>query len=112
LVDEALVGEEILQSHNGYLEVYFQVGIVGILTLFAFILEFCNKIRRKFNYYFDWAVFGICFLFMMLLYNYTEAAFIAASLMWTMTIFITVVLSAPIVLDNIFGKKEISIKDN
>jgi len=83
------------QSHSGYLDVYLKVGIVGIAALFTFFLEFCGKVRREFNHVFDWNVFGICFILMVLLYNYAESAFIEASFMWTVTVFLTVVFSAP-----------------
>ena len=53
------------QSHNGYLDVYLQVGIVGIVALFAFVMQFCGKIRREFSRIFEWAVFGISFLLML-----------------------------------------------
>ncbi len=79
------------QSHNGYLDVYLQVGMVGIIALFAFFLEFCSKVRRELYYVFDWGVFGICFLLIVLLYNYTEASFIETSYMWTTMVFLTVV---------------------
>ena len=81
------------QSHNGYLDVYLQVGMVGIAALFAFFLAFCGKIRRELNHEFEWGVFGICFLLMVLLYNYTEADFLETSYMWTTMVFLTVVFS-------------------
>ncbi len=84
---------EVKQSHNGYLDVYLQVGMVGIVALFAFFLAFCNKVRREFDHVFDWGVFGICFLLMVLLYNYTEASFLETSYMWTTMVFLTVVFS-------------------
>jgi len=79
------------QSHNGYLEVYLQVGIVGLVFLSSFILEFCGNIRRIINY--DWGVFMICFLTMWLLTNYTEATFINSNLSWSMIVFLTIISS-------------------
>lgn len=95
LEDDVTSEHGVKQSHNGYLEVYLQVGIVGIVALFAFLMEFCGKVRREVNYMFDWGVFGICFLLMLVLYNYSEASFIQAGFMWTITVFLTVVFSAP-----------------
>lgn len=90
----------VLQSHNGYLDVYLQVGIVGIVALALFLLEVCGKIRRAFKKSFEWAEFGVCFLIMVLLYNYAEAGFIQASCIWTLMVFLTVVFSAPCFHEN------------
>jgi O-antigen ligase len=65
------------QSHNGYIEVYLELGIVGIVLLSAFLLAFCGRIRRELYHLFDWGVFGICFLLIALLYNITESAFLS-----------------------------------
>lgn len=68
------------QAHSGYIEMYAQLGIVG-LTLFACVLvsyyRQCLKtvLSRQEK---DWVVFarlGMAFLFAYIAYNYTEAAF-------------------------------------
>jgi exopolysaccharide production protein ExoQ len=69
----ATVGVE--QAHNGYLDVYLQLGSVGIILLAAFLLSFCTAIRRVFNVEYDWSTFGAAFLLMVLLYNLSETAF-------------------------------------
>lgn len=69
----ALVGVE--QAHNGYLDVYLQLGLLGVVLLTAFLLEFCSRIRRQFVEDSDWGVFGIAFLTMTLMYNLTETNF-------------------------------------
>ena len=64
------------QGHNGYLDVYLELGIVGLILLAVFFLNFCSKIRREcLDYNYDWGLFGLCFLFMILAYNTTETAF-------------------------------------
>lgn len=95
LGDEISSTHGVKQAHNGYLGVYLEVGIVGIVLLFAFLMEFCGKVRRELNHVFDWAVFGVCFLLMTLLYNYTEGSFLTISYLWTAMVFVTVVFSAP-----------------
>jgi exopolysaccharide production protein ExoQ len=86
----------IAQAHNGYLAIYVELGIVGIVLLALFILSFCNRVRRELNYAFEWGVFGICFLLMSLLYNNTEISFIQSqSHLWSTMVFLTVVFSEP-----------------
>jgi O-antigen ligase len=82
------------QSHNGYLDVYLQTGIVGLAALFMFFLEFCGNVRSNLNHAYDWGMFGICFITMMLLYNYSEASFIVQNYMWTLTVFLSITFSA------------------
>lgn len=86
---------EVKQSHSGYLDVYLQVGIVGVIILVMFFFNFCSKVKRGLFYVFDMGVLGVSFLVMVLLYNYSEAGFIDANFIWTVTVFLTVVLSAP-----------------
>ena len=63
------------QAHNGYLDVYLDLGIVGLVFLTAFLINFCGRIRREFSHDFDWGLFGLCFLLMTLVYNLDESAF-------------------------------------
>jgi len=84
--------KRVMQSHNGYLEVLLQVGIVGLVVLIAFLLQFSRKIGKVPKSFFDWNIFAMCFLIMIILYNYTEASFIQNNLMWTLTVFLSTVL--------------------
>jgi len=81
------------QAHNGYLDVYLQVGILGLVLLFGFLLKFSSQVQRELNHRFEWGVFGVCFLVMTLLHNYTEGSFLRASLMWSLMVFLTVIFS-------------------
>ena len=84
------------QAHNGYLGVYLEVGIVGIVFLFAFLMEFSGKVRREVNHMFDGGVLGICFLLMILLFNYSEDTFLKTSLWWNTMVFLAVIFSTPV----------------
>ena len=81
------------QGHNGYLDVYLELGMVGIVLLAAFLLAFCGKVRRELNRAFDWGLFGISFLLMALFYNFSESAFLQTDYMWTVMLLLTVVFS-------------------
>ncbi len=81
------------QSHNGYIEVYLQVGVAGIMFLIIFIFKFCGNIRQEIEHTYDWGLFGMCFLLMMLLYNYSEASFISGNLTWSLMVILSIVFS-------------------
>jgi exopolysaccharide production protein ExoQ len=78
------------QAHNGFLDVYLELGAVGIALLAAFILSVCQKIRRVIDFQFEWGVFGISFLPMILIYNLSETAFFDVYLGVAMVLFAVV----------------------
>lgn len=64
------------QAHNGYLDVYLELGIVGLIVLSIFFLNFCGKVKREcLCHDFEWGLLGLCYLLMMLVYNLSETAF-------------------------------------
>ena len=90
-ISEAFSGY--LTAHNGLLDVYIEIGIVGIILLLLFHLGLFRKLCREFNRNTGWAIFGISFLIMSLLFNYTESIFLKSSLyIWNITIFLSIML--------------------
>jgi len=79
------------QAHNGYLEVYLNLGIVGVILLIGFLIgsywNICKKTRPL-----SLTSLGLALWMIMLFYNVTEAAF-KSHLMWL--IFLLVALSVP-----------------
>ncbi|HMS82077.1 MAG TPA: O-antigen ligase family protein [Nitrospira sp.] len=69
------------QAHSGYIELYLNLGLVGWLFFGCVLLSCYVKLRRLLtlgSHQDDWVVFGrlgMSYLFIYLLYNYTEAAF-------------------------------------
>jgi O-antigen ligase len=84
------------QAHNGYLDIYLELGIVGLMFLSVFFLNFSSRVRRAFTYDRDWGLFALCFLQMTLIYNLSETAFFDVYLATTMVV-LNVVLSAAVV---------------
>ena len=83
------------QAHNGYLAIYVELGVVGLALLGAFLLAYCNKVRREISRDFEWGVYGICILLMLLIQNISEASFMnSSSYLWITIVFLTVVFSA------------------
>jgi len=82
------------QAHNGYLAIYVELGIVGLVLLAVFLLAYCNAVRRQLDRSFDWGVYGICLLPMSLIYNNSEVSFLqSSSYLWSTMVFLTIVFS-------------------
>jgi exopolysaccharide production protein ExoQ len=93
---EQYFGREFIlaQAHNGYLAVYVELGICGILLVGVFLLAYCGKVGRELSRSFEWGVLGICFLPILILYNYTEVGFLYGNLVWSTIVFLSVIFSA------------------
>ena len=70
------------EAHNGYLEIYLDLGLVGLLMLGGIILATYRKIRLELLRNFEWGGFRLGFLVAVVFYNCTEATFKGLSLVW------------------------------
>jgi exopolysaccharide production protein ExoQ len=68
------------QAHNGYLETYLNLGVVGLFILIGFILATFYKCRRELLRNFEWGRFRMSCLVAILAHNWTEAGFKGLSL--------------------------------
>jgi O-antigen ligase len=68
-------GHGAIQAHNGYIDTYINLGIVGV-AFFVALLALCFMIVvRRMPVDFEFNQFRLAFLIVYCLYNYTEAAF-------------------------------------
>ncbi len=82
------------QSHNGYLGVYLELGVVGIILLSVFVLSFCGNIRRVFDESLDTCALAVGCLVAILLYDISESAFLTDSgFIWVATVCVAVLVS-------------------
>jgi O-antigen ligase len=79
-----------LQAHNGYIEIYLNLGVVGILLFIGQFVGTFRKIQRDLVQSFEFARLRLGFLVAIVLYNYTEAAFDTLSFVWTIFFLIAV----------------------
>ena len=76
-----------IQAHNGYLEIYLNLGILGVITLTGVLYSSYHCLRTRWRLYAnaspsdtatrDWARYGMAYLVGFVLYNVTEAAFVS-----------------------------------
>jgi O-antigen ligase len=81
------------QAHNGYIEIYLHLGLVGLALLLAAIVSAFRKIARSFRRDFLLARLQMALLLAILMFNYTEAGFKGVSFIWT--IFYLVAMVCP-----------------
>ncbi len=83
-------GSIINESHNGYLNVYLELGKVGIFLLTGVIYSAYRNINKELKYNFDYWRFRMALFVIVLLYNVTEDAFGRFTLMWFVFLLISV----------------------
>jgi len=70
------------EAHNGYLETYLTLGIVGVFLLIGLFVATFRKIRLELFRNFELGRYRLGFLAALILYNWTEAAFKTISPLW------------------------------
>jgi exopolysaccharide production protein ExoQ len=85
-------GDNVNEAHNGYLAIYLDLGLTGLVLLGAFLIASYRRICRRLEPFTPFGSLGLALLTMLLFYNVTEAAF-EGGLLWIT--FLTVALVAP-----------------
>jgi exopolysaccharide production protein ExoQ len=78
----------IVQAHNGYIETYLEGGFLGLMFLAYMLLSGLRRIKRHLIDGDDFARVRLTFLVIVLLYNFSEAAFTQLSLLWIVTLLV------------------------
>ena len=73
---------ETIQAHNGYLQLYLDLGIIGLFLLLGWFLSGLNKVSHHLSNDYPAAILKLCFIVVVALYNWTEATFYGVSNMW------------------------------
>jgi exopolysaccharide production protein ExoQ len=78
-----------LSAHNGYLETYLNLGLIGVFLLICWFVGGIVMAARHLRTEYEFGIFMLCFILVTILYNYTEATFYGVSNMWTIFILCT-----------------------
>jgi exopolysaccharide production protein ExoQ len=65
----------VAEAHNGYLEVWLGLGIVGLVITVVFILSCSFKAIKALDADYFWGSFCLCFVFMASIHNISESSF-------------------------------------
>jgi exopolysaccharide production protein ExoQ len=82
-----------VQAHNGYLEMYLNLGLVGLTIMVAVLLAAFRKARAELFRNFDFGRFRLGLVVAVIAYNWTEAVFKNITAMWF--VFYLVALDSP-----------------
>jgi exopolysaccharide production protein ExoQ len=83
------------QSHNGYLETYLELGLIGLICLVSLIVVSYKNVTKKLLYDFEVGRLEMTFFVVALLYNFTESAFKGLHLMWFVFLLTVVKVCGP-----------------
>jgi len=70
------------EAHNGYLEIYLDLGLIGLFMLVGLIIAIFRKIRLALLRNFQFGRFRLGFLVATVFYNWTESSFRGLSFVW------------------------------
>lgn len=79
---EAVIGAGLNQAHNGYIEIYLNIGWIGLALLGLLIISGLTNIIRDLRRDPDMGGLKLSFFLICLVYNFTEAAFKILSPVW------------------------------
>lgn len=79
-----------LQAHNGYIDIYLNLGLIGLALVIGQFVGTFQKIQRELVRRFEFGRLRLAVLLAIILYNYTEAVFVTTSFVWTMFVLIAV----------------------
>jgi exopolysaccharide production protein ExoQ len=99
------------EGHNGYLDTYLQIGIVGLFMLLGVIFSSRRRIAECFAWDFEYGMFRMTFLIIILLVNATESTFLRGEhMLWFM--FLICVISIPQPLYVPLAESEFEVPDD
>ena len=81
---QTMIGAEINQAHNGYVEQYLNLGYIGVALIMIIMIAGLLKVRRHMPVDPSGAMLRFCFIITALVYNFTEASFYGINNMWTL----------------------------
>ena len=70
------------EAHNGYLETYLSLGLVGLSILIVVLIVAFRKIGLNLVRDFEWGRFQLGFLIALVLFNITEVSFRGPNTLW------------------------------
>lgn len=97
------------EVHNGYIETFLELGMIGMIILFGFLFSTFKKISEELSMHFEYGLFSLIIFMVSLIFNYTESAFKGLHLIWIMLLLISF---KPTLYCNEYLKKDYIVRKN
>ena len=81
---------QVFEAHNGYLEVYAEVGVIGLLLFFGFLFQAFFNAKKSLVSNFHYGKLQLTFLFIYLFYNITEASYKITTLLCFVLVLVSI----------------------
>lgn len=84
-----------VQGHNGYIDVFLDLGIVGIVLLLLLVVHTYRKILKAFGPHWPYETLMLVFFIMVLVHNLTEASIAKpTNLLWALFLLSTITVKS------------------
>lgn len=81
--------QRLTQAHNGYIEVYLNLGLIGLGLLIMMIIKTYKNSKNSLSTDFEYGKLQIAYMTVFILTNITEATFAIKSISWFMFVLIS-----------------------
>ncbi len=100
------------EAHNGYLEVYLDLGLVGVFLLLVFLMACYRIVCKRLSPSCTLATLGLALWTVLLFYNMTESAAFNGQILWVNFVLVMMIVSAhtPVASDASSAKQSPSEK--
>lgn len=83
---------DIHQAHNGYLEIYLNLGWIGLGLLMSILITGCRRVIRMVLRQEELGGLALAFFAVAIIYNFTEAAFTTMCPVWILLLLTTMAI--------------------
>lgn len=82
-------------AHNGYIDVYLDLGFGGIIFLIGFIIQAYRNLMKRLQIDYNYGTLQVMLFSMSIVYNYSESSFLRpSSLMWIVLLLASIHIGA------------------
>jgi len=82
------------QAHNGFIEIYLNLGRIGLFLIFGILFTTYRKAVRELDVDYNFGLLKMAVLFIMLVYSQFEAAFRGQHIMWFLLLLVAMEYTA------------------